>query len=117
MFNQTRPVWLLNASPKGTGVYVLFTSGIGMFGPTNWSVSYDDSAYGAIMKVLVADIGYLDCVKRGIQNKVIALKWVPHSIAFYDDVVKSASSCANQGIKCVDECAGFGCECIGGECK
>jgi hypothetical protein len=117
MFNQTLQKWLTNASKEGTAVYMLSSQDAMRFGHTDWSLNIESAAYGLIIKLLVRDIGYVESVRRGIQNRAIAVKWVPYSIASYDEVVKSASSCADRHIECVDECAGYGCECIGGECK
>lgn len=117
MDNQTEEQWLkgISRSTRGTGVFAFPEQLLGEFGQTDWYTVVDSRVYGSVGKALVSNIKYLDCVMRGSQSWVIAFKWVPETVASFNDVLVSATSCG-AGL-CAKRCAGYGCECIGGECK
>jgi hypothetical protein len=96
-FDQTDPAWLRNTndrtegtgvylSPKGTGLYVHFHSGI---------------TRG-------------ECLAEGASFNALALKWVPTTIAHFAQV--TSSTCNSSGQACVDRCPGFACFCLHGKC-
>lgn len=117
MENQTEELWLKDVSPsdKGTGLILLSSS----YEDENMKWYYDilinSEIYGSIKKGFIADITYLDCFQKAISIKAIAFKWIPNFISNIQTVIQSASSCG--GSLCVKRCAGYGCICIGGECK
>jgi hypothetical protein len=116
MDNQTEEFWLVGISQAGlgTGLFV-FPSSYDDFGQTNWCKTINSEVYGSIRKALLADINYLDCVKRGSHKEIIAYKWIPLSLASFDTVKAAATACGT--VLCVKRCAGYGCACVGGECK
>jgi len=70
---------------------------------------------GKLKKALLPDLTYVECVTRGAKDWMTAFKWIPESLARFDDVKNSASSCSS--VFCVKRCARYGCVCVGGECK
>src|SRR5205085_1277996 len=98
MDNQTDERWLvgITQSTKGTGIFAFPDHLSGEFSGEIWSE-------------------YLDCVQRGTRDWIIAFKWIPLTVASRDEVIASAASCGT--VLCVKRCAGYGCACIGGECK
>jgi hypothetical protein len=117
MDNQTDPQWLIGVTKttKGTGVFAFPDQQADEFGQSSWNTVTDSRPHGLIKKALVADIRYLDCITRANVNWMIAFKWVPETIASFDQVLSSAQSCGAR--LCVKRCAEFGCQCIAGECK
>jgi hypothetical protein len=99
--NQTDPAVLSQGKPDdlGTGVFAIPD-------PTS-------PDYGATTKILVDDITYQECVKRG--HATVAFKWVPHKNGAMDSELKD-SKCAIAGARCVDRCAPPGCMCVNGVC-
>lgn len=69
--NQTEDEWLEQTQPDdlGTGIFLV---------PDVESIDR-----GAVRKVLVPNITYLDCVQRGV---ACVFKWVPHSVRSYDEL-------------------------------
>jgi hypothetical protein len=120
MDNQTEEQWLvgISRSAKGTGLFAFPDHLSGEFSSMSnitWSEFVDTKVYGTVKKVLVSNIKYLDCVEVGARDWIIAFKWIPLTVASLNDVIASATSC---GAKlCVKRCEGYGCTCIGGECK
>lgn len=62
----------------------------------------------AVQKVIVPNIEYLDCVRRGAF--CLAFKWVP-------EVLSEKSTCPNPGTPCVHDCSDDLCLCVGGRCQ
>ena len=94
-FNQTDPTWLRGNTEqtKGTGVTLV--------------------SDGTIISVeLNSDITYDECV--ALVKDVIAWKWVPLTIATFDQV--SSSRCGAAGQDCIDRCHGYCCFCLNGKC-
>jgi hypothetical protein len=117
MDNQTDERWLvgITRSTKGSGLFAFPDHLSGEFSGEIWSEIVDTKVYGRVKKALVPDIEYLDCVQRGTRDWIIAFKWIPLTVASRDEVIASAASCGT--VLCVKRCAGYGCACIGGECK
>jgi hypothetical protein len=117
MKNQTEELWLTDspAADSGTGIFIFPSTQAVEFGVSNWQQPTISEGHGPLQKALVSDMTYLDCVKRGQKDWILAYKWVPESLAPYVTVMASASSCSP--VRCVSRCARYGCVCIDGECK
>ena len=69
--NQTDPVWL-KSSPQGelgTGVFLV--------------PDVESTLVGAMKKIMVPGITYLDCVRRG---RNVFFQWVPIRVASYEEL-------------------------------
>ncbi|MHC6157660.1 hypothetical protein ACVSQB_38560 [Bradyrhizobium elkanii] len=64
---------------------------------------------GAFKKVIVTDITYPECVRRG-QNCMV-YKWLPKRVD------QKASDCPTKGSLCTKSCAHDLCLCIDGTCQ
>jgi hypothetical protein len=120
MDNQTEEQWLvgISRSAKGTALFAFPDRLSGEFSGLSNVVQtefFDTKVYGRVKKALVSDMEYLDCVELGERDWIIAFKWIPLTVASLSDVIASASACGAN--LCVKRCAGYGCTCIGGECK
>lgn len=69
--DQTKEEWLENVDSHGLGTGVFLTPDI-------------TSKPGAVKKVFVPDITYVECIKRG--KAVPAFQWVPHSVSSYEEL-------------------------------
>lgn len=113
MDNQTENLWLSNLvrGEKGTGLFALLANQLADFGSTDWKIDIDTDVYGGLVKVLVQDIDYLECVRRG--SNAIAFRWIPKDIADFNVLKAEITQCTRL---CVHRCPRPGCLCIGGEC-
>lgn len=75
--DQTNRDWINGIEPTqlGTGIFLI--------------PDVEKNEYGTCKQVVVGDIGYHDCIRRGLHAK--AFKWVPHTIAPEEQV--SGGSC------------------------
>ncbi|MBB4429441.1 hypothetical protein GGD66_008043 [Bradyrhizobium sp. CIR48] len=64
---------------------------------------------GAFKKVIVSDITYPDCVRRG-QNCMV-YKWLPKKLS------QGTTECPTKGVLCNKSCAHDLCLCINGTCQ
>lgn len=65
--------------------------------------------YGAFRKIIVPDITYPECVRRG-QNCMV-FKWLPKRLD------QEISECPTNGMLCIRSCAHDLCLCIDGVCR
>ena len=70
--NQTNPEWLrgIDDGTLGTGIFLI--------------PDVSKNEVGAVQKVVVPDLTYEDCVRRG--QAAIAFKWVPHMVASFEQL-------------------------------
>ncbi|MDP3735530.1 MAG: hypothetical protein Q8R39_03835 [bacterium] len=73
--NQTEAIWLkgIDEHTLGTGLFII--------------PDVMKGEIGAVQKIIVPDLTYEDCVRRG--QAAIAFKWVPHTVQSYEDIMKS----------------------------
>jgi hypothetical protein len=98
MRNQTDPSWITGPENEmGTGIFLI--------------PNVESEQIGAVRKVFVPDLTYVDCARRGIL--AVAFKWVPQRIASFQ--VLNQSSCRPE--RCVSSCTEPGCMCDQGVCQ
>lgn len=117
MSNQTDEQWVANISDAelGTGIFVFPKKQVNTFGSSDFEQVLHSKLRGTLTKTLRQKINYLNCVRVGSADWMIAFKWVPQSIADYDQVQATASDCGN--VECAGRCAKYACVCIDGECR
>lgn len=76
--DQTEDEWLLSTKPEDPGTGIFLVSDVANPQP------------GSVKKVLVPNITYDDCVRRG--QGVSAFKWVPHTVFSSEEL--SSGSCS-----------------------
>jgi len=93
--NQTDPKKLegIKETEKGSGVFAIPNPAEGA---------------EAISKVIVNNITYEECVRRG--RPCLAFKWVPSQLP-------NNAACPSQGQLCVKTCAHDTCLCVDGRCQ
>jgi hypothetical protein len=84
-----------DASTKGSGIFAVPD-------PTS-------AQPGAVTKIIVKDISYPECVRRG--RPCIAFKWVPRILD------TSVTKCPYPGGLCKNSCSNDLCLCIDGTCQ
>lgn len=94
--NQTSPTELANAAlgAVGSGVFII--------------PDVVEGGFGAVNKIIIPNITYLDCIRRGIY--CIAFKWVSRQLN------PQATSCPTPGAICTGDCAHDECACVDGQC-
>ncbi|HEX8735178.1 MAG TPA: hypothetical protein VF721_07655 [Pyrinomonadaceae bacterium] len=95
MWEQTKSDWILglSADSKGTGLFLII------------SPTLDD--VWNVRKFAKKDIGYQQCVNLGFQIQALTIKWVPHTVKTYNELLKT--KCDNEN--CKRSCVEPGCLC------
>jgi len=116
MKNQTEEQWLegITLNQTGSGLFLIRATQLPSSQPWAWQKKLAETAY---IKGIWREITYTDCWKIfDEQLNGVAFKWVPNSVATFDQLVKSANDCPS-GALCVSRCAKHGCICTAGECN
>jgi len=94
MFDDTHPDWLVKSSPwsLGTALYLIPAKPGG-----------DD-----MMGSHALNVTYVECRMIGGNRLADVMKWVPHDIMSFADIVKHTGAC---GDPCVGTCVEAGCLC------
>jgi hypothetical protein len=118
MNNQTQESWLVDISESdfGTGLFLSFTYTPFMQSPSLSMISITSKFNNEpLKKIVLPECTYLECIKEGNREGILAFKWIPNKIASEDLVVKQANDCKK--VMCVSKCARYGCLCLEGKCR
>lgn len=120
MKNQTEERWITNVldTDAGTGIFLAYKeTPLNMVNMGEVNIIDVKSTFmgRSLQKVILFDCLYLDAVKQGNKEEILAFKWIPYHIALPPVVLNQASNCKR--VLCVIKCARYGCLCFDGECK